>query len=864
MTLRRSTRQRNPTQKPAPAPAPAPARTKRKAAPKKKKAAPATKKKTKLTKLKSLKTKQAEFSLEDVVVDPQASLGHVVVCKTPDDDEVPTDAMLALVNPAKNSDKFYILQLVEEENVDNKFHLYMRWGRTGTSGQAQIEDFDDFDKAYAAFDEKFKAKTKLPWAERQEAAAQDETHYHFVGHNMFNMDEHYVSSAGQDNASEDNPKWQYWVGDGVDGKEDGWYDYDATGGAQVERLWREFQNLLASTQQQHEATYVAVRIVASGVWNYAVDLVNMTQTNVTHANHTQRFIRRFTGGDDNGPPAAVTSTAPVVPVTPSSSNTTTNLKTPPVTTSSSAAAVITPAQRNLFSTPKQSAGPPVDDLISVVGKNASDYTVVESGENPGTWYDVVLNQCNIGGNNNKYYRLQMLQEISTKQIYVWFRWGRVGEMPRSSTSTWLGPFDDEEGPAFKAFTKKYRDKTGNVFGATDFKPKKGKYTPIEVDHNVEVTDEALDAASAANQKNAVKTEEVEYLPSKLDNTTKDLIQTLFSKEMRNEALSSFQIDLKRLPLGVPSQAQIQSGIDVLTQIEEKLNDPSSQSDSFMELSSRFYTTIPHSFGRSRPPVIGDKESLQSRYDMCNILMDMYSTSETLRKIEAEEKKATAVKKVLPSPVDQHYESLHADLGLLDKMSKDFQVVNQYFEATKGSHSSAKLLNVWSVNRHQEDERFQEHDKLGNRCLFWHGTNIAVAAPILTSGLRIMPHSGGRVGAGIYLANLQEKSAQYTSGYGAKYACMFLCEAPLGKQHTVDQDGPHASGLKAAPAGFDSVHAVGRIQPKKFTNLKLDGKTVKVPCQEPQDGNKKSSFYHDELLVYKESQVRLRYVITVKL
>jgi len=586
---------------------------------------------------------------------------------------------------------------------------------------------------------------------------------------------------------------------------------------------------------------------------------------VTHANHTQRFIRRYTGGDDNGPPTATTSTAPVAPVTPSSS-TTTSLKTPPATTSSSttAAAVVTPAQRNLFST-KKTSSPPVDDLISIIGKNASDYTVVESGEFPGTWYDVVLNQCNIAGNNNKYYRLQMLQETASSQVYVWFRWGRVGEMPKPSTSTWLGPFEEEEGPAYKAFTKKYKDKTANVFGATDFKPKKGKYTPIEVDHNVEVTNEALDAASAANQN--MKKEEVEYLPSKLDKTTKDLIQTLFSKEMRNEALSSFQIDLKRLPLGVPSQVQIQNGVDVLTRIEEKLNDPTSVEESFVDLSSQFYTTIPHSFGRSRPPVIGDKESLQSRYDMCNILLDMYSTSETVRKLEAEENQATTKKKVLPSPVDQHYASLQADLGLLDKMSKEFQVVNQYFEATKGSHNSgSKLLNVWSVNRHSEEERFETHKSLDNRFLLWHGTNIAVVAPILTSGLRIMPHSGGRVGSGIYLANLQEKSAQYTSGYGAKYACMFLCEAPLGKQHIVNQDGPHASGLKVAPPGFDSVHAVGRTQPKKFTTLKLDGNTVKVPCQKPTATNKNSnsSFWHDELLVYKESQVRLRYVITVKL
>ena len=33
---------------------------------------------------------------------------------------------------------------------------------------------------------------------------------------------------------------------------------------------------------------------------------------------------------------------------------------------------------------------------------------------------------------------------------------------------------------------------------------------------------------------------------------------------------------------------------------------------------------------------------------------------------------------------------------------------------------------------------------------WHGTNVAVVVAILKTGLRIMPHSGGRVGKGIYL------------------------------------------------------------------------------------------------------------------
>ncbi len=60
----------------------------------------------------------------------------------------------------------------------------------------------------------------------------------------------------------------------------------------------------------------------------------------------------------------------------------------------------------------------------------------------------------------------------------------------------------------------------------------------------------------------------------------------------------------------------------------------------------------------------------------------------------------------------------------------------------------------------QEDRFKDYDSITNRRLLWHGTNVAVVAAILKSGLRIMPHSGGRVGKGIYLASENSKSAGY--------------------------------------------------------------------------------------------------------
>lgn len=60
----------------------------------------------------------------------------------------------------------------------------------------------------------------------------------------------------------------------------------------------------------------------------------------------------------------------------------------------------------------------------------------------------------------------------------------------------------------------------------------------------------------------------------------------------------------------------------------------------------------------------------------------------------------------------------------------------------------------------QGKRFAANDAIKHRKLLWHGTNVAVVVAILKSGLRIMPHSGGRVGRGIYFASENGKSASY--------------------------------------------------------------------------------------------------------
>jgi len=91
--------------------------------------------------------------------------------------------------------------------------------------------------------------------------------------------------------------------------------------------------------------------------------------------------------------------------------------------------------------------------------------------------------------------------------------------------------------------------------------------------------------------------------------------------------------------------------------------------------------------------------------------------------------------------------------------------------------------------------------------------------------------------------------------------MFLAEAALGKEHHITRDD---SSLVKAPNGYDCIIAKGHTEPDPTKDIKIDidGKEIVVPQGKPipQPQYKASSFTQSEYLVYKESQVRLRYLI----
>lgn len=78
-------------------------------------------------------------------------------------------------------------------------------------------------------------------------------------------------------------------------------------------------------------------------------------------------------------------------------------------------------------------------------------------------------------------------------------------------------------------------------------------------------------------------------------------------------LDVLHADIKKMPLGKLSKMQIAKGFEVLEEIEAATKQKKGKGR-LEELSSKFFTTIPHNFGRNRPPTM-DMDIVRQKKEM---------------------------------------------------------------------------------------------------------------------------------------------------------------------------------------------------------------------------------------------------------
>jgi poly [ADP-ribose] polymerase len=481
-----------------------------------------------------------------------------------------------------------------------------------------------------------------------------------------------------------------------------------------------------------------------------------------------------------------------------------------------------------------------------------------------TVYNANFTQTDLKTGVNRFYVVQLLQLSAPFSGYeIFCHWGRIGSKweeeyfskLRDSFQTYSFANKSE---AIADFKKWFGKKTGNDWEQRhDFRTRPGLYGFVELSGVVNGGAQQEERGRSSTQ------------PSSLDGRVAQLVKLLFDEDTILHSMRTADINLEEMPLGQVTLERVEQAKTVLARVSDLLSErPSSSVTTTQEVriwesrleaaSTEYFRTIPS----TNASLLDDSAKVFARLQVLDMLADialaqrMSSKSKSVDDLAAELKCSITA---LPSS-DMTFKSILESLKNTSEPAVDKGRLCGFV-----GNSSVELLEIFELDRMGEREAFAKHSDKSERQLLWHGTNIATAAAIVSSGLRIMG-SGGRVGRGIYLADEANKSGHYVRTSQDGTGVMFLAEAALGKQFNVFKETSEVHALRQAPPGYDSVKAVGRGCPAGHVKLELDGRAVGFATGQAtrvrEDAS--SSFSQNEFLVYDESQVRLRYLVLVRL
>jgi len=387
----------------------------------------------------------------------------------------------------------------------------------------------------------------------------------------------------------------------------------------------------------------------------------------------------------------------------------------------------------------------------------------------------------------------------------------------------------------------------------NFVKKDKKYFLLERDYGV--TEEEEDSNDNKEAKREVK---IDIPDSKLDQKVQDIIKLIFDISLMEKEMAEIGYNAKKMPLGKLTKDHIKKSFTILKKLDAELNKSPPKPSVLSDLTSEFYTIIPHDFGRTRPPVINTKVLLKKKIEMVESLADIEIATTILKNQKVE---------ITENPIDTNYKSLHCNLAPLNDKSDEYNMIEMYVKNTHGkTHSwyDLEIDEVYTVEREGEKERFLGYkypDK--KRKLLWHGSRLTNFVGILSQGLRIAPPeapvTGYMFGKGVYFADMVSKSANYCCASN-NTGLMLLCEVMTGEENELIGANYHADEL-AEKNNKDSTKGCGKMAPDPTkSGYTADG--VEVPYGPAIDIKSKDSLtlMYNEFIVYDVAQIRMRYLI----
>ncbi|KAI9842327.1 MAG: Poly [ADP-ribose] polymerase 1 [Sclerophora amabilis] len=510
---------------------------------------------------------------------------------------------------------------------------------------------------------------------------------------------------------------------------------------------------------------------------------------------------------------------------------------------------------------------PVDERCSLAGTHQ---IYIDDDK---TIWDAALNQTNVGNNNNKFYRLQMLTD--GEDFRTWTRWGRVGEPGQSAM---LG--NGDLATALTGFQKKFRDKTGLKWENRMDPPRKGKYTFVERDY------EDSDTGGSDKENDGAKPQGSRPPMSQLPESVQRLMQLIFNKDLFDAALSDMRYDANKLPLGKLSKTTLRRGFAALKDLADVLANPGpapsgdeeSYNTAIARLTNAYYTVIPHSFGRDRPPLIGQHDRLKKEVEFLESLSDMNIANEIMTDaIYPKDSEGRAI-----HPLDCQYQALRlTEMTPLKSDSIEYQELSDYLLGSRGHthhHDKFELQDIFRIERDGELERYQTSEfakrPSSDKRLLWHGSRCQNFGGILSQGLRIAPpeapSTGKMFGNGVYLADVSSKSAGYCASISSgNVGLLLLCVVELGAPMLEMTLADSNANATCSAAGMISTWGKGKTGPTQWKDASCvspDLQGVKMPDFSkglgPTPHHNAAALLYNEYIAYNVAQIRLKYLLRV--
>lgn len=423
--------------------------------------------------------------------------------------------------------------------------------------------------------------------------------------------------------------------------------------------------------------------------------------------------------------------------------------------------------------------------------------------------------------------------LSQFRYWVFEAWGRISTTIGSKCLKNYGTLEE----ALEKFNSTYQEKTGNKFGARIFKKVANKFYHLNVEF--------------CAKKKLPDT----FVETKLSKPVYELMQMLFDLKRIDDTMFGFDLDLKQMPLGKISSAQIRSAMQVLNRISYLIQH-NGTTGQLQEQSNKFYTLVPHAFSVKLPAIIDSIETVNVKNEMLETLLHMELIYGFLDEEHGEK----------INPLDAYYYKLKNAIVAVDKNSSEYKMLVGIVQSTHGqTHKTYKLevVEIFKLNREGEDERFEASEQLDRHRLLWHGSRLMNFVSILTNGLKIAPPeappTGYMFGKGIYFADIVSKSANYCyTDPVNNTGLMLLCEVALGKSRMLtascnitDIPNPNEQSVKAFGAYFPTSHS-----------STVDGVKFKIgPVQSQRQIP--TTLYYNEYVVYDPAQVKFKYLFKVK-